>query len=216
MVVRNSLRRLHIRFWHASSAKLIELLRVAEVPQEALSLVKEGVDTCRVCWMWTKPLPKSLTTVCLATDFKQVVQWDISFHRKLMVTHSPDKAARWTAGSILMGMTPEGLIAAIMTHWIRHIGPTGVFIAGGEQSLVSEEVAQFLARAPVHFKTKAPGEPAQMVDRHHELLRRLLLRVESQLQAEGLHVPTEVVVAECFLAKNVLTTVAGHTPYRAL
>ena len=56
----------------------------------------------------------------------------------------------------------------------------------------------------------------QIVERHHELLRRLLLRVESQLQAEGFNLPTEVVVAECILAKNVLTTVGGHTPYRAL
>ena len=66
------------------------------------------------------------------------------------------------------------------------------------------------------MKTKAPGKHAQIVERHQELLRRFLLRVESQLQAEGLHLPTEVVVAECIRAKHVLTTVAGHTPYRAL
>ena len=54
-----------------------------------------------------------------------------------------------------------------------------------------------------------------MVERHHELLRRFILRVESQLQAEGVSVPIEVIVAEGILAKNVLTTVAGHIPYRA-
>ena len=141
---------------------------------------------------------------------------DILFHKKLMVSHLLDEAIRWTAGSILKGKSAEDLIAAISTHWIRHFGPMGVLIADGEKGLASEEVAQFLDRALVQLKTKAPGEHAQMVERHHELLRRLLLRVESQLQAEGLHVPTEVVVAECTLAKNVFTTVAGHTPYRAL
>ena len=105
-----------------------------------------------------------------------------------------------------------------MTHWIRHFGPMKVLIADGETGLVSEEVAQFLDRQnpAVQLKTKAPGEHAQMVERHHELLRRFLLRVESQLRSEGLVVPMEVIVAECILAKNVLTTVAGHTPYRAL
>ena len=66
------------------------------------------------------------------------------------------------------------------------------------------------------MKTKAPGEHAQMVERHHELLRRLLLKVEAQLHEEGVRVPFEVIVAECFLAKNVMVTVAGQTPYRAL
>ena len=46
-VVRRTLRRLHIRFWHAASAKLIEILRVAGAPREALKLVKEIDDTCR-------------------------------------------------------------------------------------------------------------------------------------------------------------------------
>ena len=76
-VVRHTPRRLHIWFWHAPSAKLIEILRVAGAPQEALELVKEIVDTCRICRMWARPLPKFLTTVRLATDFNQVVQWDI-------------------------------------------------------------------------------------------------------------------------------------------
>ena len=102
-----------------------------------------------------------------------------------------------------------------MTHWIRLFGPMKVLVADGETGLCSEEVAQFLDRVLVQLKIKAPGEHAQMGERHHELLRRLLLRVESQLRAEGLNVPVEVIVAECILAKNVLTTVAAQTPYRA-
>ena len=182
--VRRTLRRLHIRFWHAASAKLIEILRAAGAPQGALKLVKEIVDTCRICRMWAGPSPKSLTTVRLAHDFNQVVQWDILFHRKLMVSHLLDEAIRWTAGSLLKGKTAEDLIAAIMTHWIRHFGPMKVLVADGEKGLASEEVAQLLDRALVQSKTKATCEHAHMVERHHKLLRRLLLRVESQLLSE--------------------------------
>ena len=49
-----------------------------------------------------------------------------------------------------------------------------------------------------------------MVGRHHEILRRLLLRVESQLEQEAVAVPFKVILSECVLARNVLTTVAGH------
>ena len=55
-----------------------------------------------------------------------------------------------------------------------------------------------------------------MVERHHELLRRIILRTEAQLKEEGISVPFSVIIAECVLAKNTLTTVAGQTPYRAL
>lgn len=215
-VVRRTLRRLHIRFWHAASAKLLEILRVAGAPQQALKLVKEIFDTCRICRMWAQPTPKSLTTVRLAHDFNQVVRWDILFHWRLMISHLLDEAIWWTAGSILQGKSTEDLISAVASHWLRHFGPMKALVADGEKGIASEEVAQFLDRNLVQLKTKAPGEHAQMVERHHELIRRLLLRVESQLHAEGLNVPMEVIVAECILAKNVLTTVAGQTPYRAL
>ena len=55
-----------------------------------------------------------------------------------------------------------------------------------------------------------------MVQRHHELLRQLLHRVEAQLDDEGIAVPFEVMVCECLLAKNVMLTLSGHTPYRAI
>ena len=55
-----------------------------------------------------------------------------------------------------------------------------------------------------------------MVERHHELLRRIILRLEAQLVEEGCNVPMSVIVSEALLAKNSLTTVAGQTPYRAL
>ena len=114
-----------MRFWHAPIAKLIEILRVAGAPQEVFQLVTEIVDTCRSCRMWARPLPKPLTTVRLATDFNQVVQWDILFHRKIMVSHLLDEAIRRTAGSILKGKSAEDLIAAISTHWIWHFGRWG-------------------------------------------------------------------------------------------
>ena len=111
---------------------------------------------------------------------------------------------------------PTSILEAIATMSIRHHGPMRILIADGESGLASEEVAQWLDRLSVELKTKAPGEHAQMVERHHELLRRILVRLEAQLAAEGISVPLSVIVSEAVLAKNTLTTVARHTPYRAL
>ena len=62
----------------------------------------------------------------LAHDFNQVVQWDILFHLKVMISHFLDEAIRWTAGSLLKGRKAGDLVEAIMTHWIRHFGPMKV------------------------------------------------------------------------------------------
>ena len=40
-VVKRTLRRLHIRCWHASAAKLTEILRLAGGPRSALRLIKD-------------------------------------------------------------------------------------------------------------------------------------------------------------------------------
>ena len=77
-------------------------------------------------------------------------------------------------------------------------------------------MGQFLDRCGTQLKLKAPGEHAQMVERHHELLRQTLHKLEEQLKEEGIAVPFSVVVNEAILAKNAFTTVGGHTPYRAL
>ena len=47
-VVRRTPRRHHMSFWHAASAKLIVILRVAGASQEALKLGKGIVDTCMI------------------------------------------------------------------------------------------------------------------------------------------------------------------------
>ena len=48
-VVKRTLRRLHIRLWHAPAARMIALLQHAGAPTAAIKMVKEIVDTCRIC-----------------------------------------------------------------------------------------------------------------------------------------------------------------------
>ena len=140
------------------------------------------------------------------------------FHRKIMVSHLLDEAIRFTVASILPDKTPASIIEAISVHWVGRFGGMKYLVADGESGLASEEVAQYLDRCvpPIELKTKAPGEHAQMVERHHELFRRILLRIEAQLAEEGLRVPMAAIVAEGALAKNSLITVARQTPHRGL
>ena len=104
-----------------------------------------------------EPAPKSATTTRMARDFNQIVQWDILFHRKVMISHFLDEAIRWTVGELLPSRSGPDLIDTIMSGWVRHFGPMQTLIADGERGLVTEQVSQFLDRVFIQLKTKAPG-----------------------------------------------------------
>jgi hypothetical protein len=210
-VVRRTLRRLHIRLWHHGVAKMSNLLKHAGAPATAVKLLPEIIDTCRICRMWKRPTPKSATNTRLAEKFNDTVQWDILFYKKEMISHMLDEAIRWSSASVLPKKDAPALITAISRDWIRPFGGMRLLIADGETAMVSEQVSQFLDRTNVQLKAKAPGEHAQMVERHHEVLRQTLHRIEEQLKEEGIALPFEVVVNEAVLAKNALTTVGGHS-----
>ena len=70
-VIRRTLRRLHVRFWHAPSIRLSELLRHAGAPDEAIKAIGSIVDSCRVCRMWTRPGPRSMTVMRLANGLNE-------------------------------------------------------------------------------------------------------------------------------------------------
>ena len=105
-------------------------------------LVRGIVDSCRICRSWSRPPPKAMATTRLATDFNMIVQWDILFHRKIMISHLLDEAIRLTVASILPDKSAASIIEAIGVHWVGRFGGMKLFIADGESGLASEEVAQ--------------------------------------------------------------------------
>ena len=210
--MRRTLRRLHVRFWHCPAARLIDILKHAGAPHEAIKMVPSIIDTCKICRLWMRPSPKSITTTRLATDFNQVVQFDILFHKEFMIGVLIDESIRWTAADVLEDKAASTLIMFLTTMWIRPYGSMRLLVSDQEGGLMGEAIAQHCDRWNIEMKPKAPGEHAQLVERHHDILRKLIARIESQLDLEGVGVPIRVIVAEAVLAKNVLITISGFTP----
>ena len=144
-IVRRTIGRLHIRFWHASAARMRELLQRAGAPHRALNLCKEIVETCRSCRMWARPGPKSIrATLRLASAFNEMVHWGILCHRTLLISHLLDEAIRFCAASTLADRFGASIIAAITVDWLRPLGPMRVLVADQEGGLMSDEAAQWM------------------------------------------------------------------------
>lgn len=65
-IVRRTLRRLHVRFYHAPAQRMKDLLAHAGAPKSALEMIKSVVETCRVCRLWTRPSARGMTITRLA------------------------------------------------------------------------------------------------------------------------------------------------------
>jgi len=91
-----------------------------------------------------------------------------------------------------------------------------VLTVDGESALNSEEAAVALERSGTSRKLKAPGQRAQIVERHHDILRRQMHLIDSQCFEEGLTTPLQRRLAEAVFAKSAFLTVGNGTPYKAL
>ena len=215
-VIRRTLRRLHVRFWHASTRRLTELLRKAGAPDAALKLVATIVETCRTCRMWTRPTARSMTRVSLAQDFNQMVQWDILFYKDVMLSHMMDEATRWCSFVVLASKEAVDILDCILMQWITIFGPMKILITDSESSLKSDEAAQFADRHSIQLKPVPKYAHADMIERHHEIVRQLCHRVEDECERQGLGISRKHLLAECVFAKNALVSVGGQAPYTAV
>eukprot|EP00975_Prorocentrum_lima_P048972 10246123-Prorocentrum_lima.AAC.1 len=58
-VVRNTLRKLHLRWWHASHKQMHNILAVVGVPPTTLSILPHITDTGKICRQFKPPPPRS-------------------------------------------------------------------------------------------------------------------------------------------------------------
>ena len=215
-VVRRALRRLHIRWYHPGAARMKALLQAAGVTREVINLVQDVTDTCRICRAWSRPGPRSMTTTTLRTRFNEEVQIDLLFYRQYIILHMLDVCTRWTVASLMRARDSDEITKHMQTKWFGLFGPPTLIVCDQEGGLTTEGVGAWLERRGVALKLRAPGQHAQMVERHHEVLRQQLHKLEAQATDDGLRVGFEEVLSEAVFVKNILTTVGNHTPFEAV
>ena len=117
-----TLRKLHIRFWHAPAAAMKKLLQRAGVPARVLQEVDAVVHTCAVCREWSKPRPQAVASASLADHFNHQVEADLMFVYDWIIFHMIDRCTRWYHAILIPSKTEDSMIDGI-SSWIKHHGP---------------------------------------------------------------------------------------------
>ena len=144
--VRRTLGILHVKFWHAPAEILRTLFGHAGAPKTALDMVKQVVDTCSVCRLWTRPSAKRMTVTRLASGFNGIVQADTLFVERLKISHCIDEATRWCAGGVIDDREGSTMTKSLTMHWIRQFGAMKLLVTDQEPGVRSEEASTWLSR----------------------------------------------------------------------
>ncbi len=216
--IRLSLRKLHVRWWHASHLTMQRFLERVGVADSVIKLIPEIVQTCRVCRESAKPGPANVCSTEFADTFNAQVECDLLFVNKKVIFHLIDRCTRWHAAREILGKDEDMLLAAIDEIWISTHGAPKELIVDGETGIArSAKTYQYLARKGIKLHVRAKDQHARFIERRGALLRDTIHRIESQLKEEGLAgIPFSCTLAEAVFCGNALLSINGSTPYNAV
>ena len=130
--------------------------------------------------------------------------------------HMLDTCTRLTQAKIVESKTTAALLEGISEMWIRPYGPPKVIESDQEGGLITEEAKRFLGMMGIELKEKGVNAHARMVEKHHDILRQMYLRVRAQADEEGLNYTAQQLLTITVTAKNSLTTIGGFSPLQAV
>ena len=211
-VRRKILRRLHVRWWHASFTKMCNILQQAGISKDIQKLCKDIVGTCKICRKWTKVENKPMAKTRMSTSFNECIQVDVMFWKGHYVLHTIDECTRYSMLSFMKDKTTKSLCQALNQSWFRTFSPPQVILVDQEGGLASDSAGVFLERHGVSRKPKPTDLHASIVERHHQVVRDMLHKIEGQCEKEKLIVDDSDILSECCYAKNCMMNVGGFNP----
>ena len=215
-VVRRTLRKLHIRWFHAGTKRMQTLLQAAGVHRDVLTLIPSIVDTCSVCRSWQRVGPRSVTSARLPQAFNLEVQIDLLFYKAFVILHCIDVCTRWSAACVLSDRHTTSLLEGFSIIWLRLFGPPSNVLSDQEGGLTGDEAGRWFDAKGIQLHLHAREQHCGMIERHNEILRRQLHLIEDQTTAEGLPATFDMILSEALFAKNALFQCGGASPYEAV
>jgi len=211
------LRKLHLRWWHASASAMHKLLERAGCPPGALDRIKTICDTCAACRSRARPQPDSVASLEIADKFNQQVEYDIVFIYKVEIFHLVDRCTRWEMAMVVDTKEDETLIDAI-DAWVNHFGPMKQLIGNGESGIARSHYAKkYFERKGIQLVPHGKEQHARIAERRGALLRDQIHRMDAQLKADGINdIPFKHRLTEAVFAGNALITVNSSTSYNAV
>lgn len=196
-----TIRKLHIRWWHATAAQMTTLLRRAGCGPSIESIIKQVTQTCRICRQWQRVLPQNVASVSLPDHFNETVEADLMFVYDKIVLCLIDCATRFLMVAIIPDRNAETLKGALETSWIALFGAMKKLVMDSETGIYrSKENQDWIARSGIRYIPRARGQQIATIDRRIALLREQIHKGTDQLRHEKVTVEFSTVLSESVFA----------------
>jgi len=211
-----TLRKVHLRLWHAGVSSMTSLLRNAGVSQEVLNSIPDIIATCKECRMWTARPKDTRPSVQVAMAFNEVVETDLLFYKEFIIQHFVCRASRWHSAIQTPNKTEAQLLENVSTAWVTIFGPMSTLVSDPESGLSTPTAEAHLKRMGIKLKLRGKDQHARYVERRGAILRHALHVADAQAVREGISLPFKELLAQCVFSGNALTHVGGVTPYQVV
>ncbi|VDI81921.1 Hypothetical predicted protein [Mytilus galloprovincialis] len=132
--------KLHKQFGHASSEKLLSLLKSAgSVDSDTKAIVNDVCSKCIVCFKYQRPKPKPIVGFSHANDFNQIVAMDLhEIDHNFYYLHIIDLFSRLSAAAIIRRKDSQLVVDKFMQIWVSVYGApeVGVYTDNGGNSIL--------------------------------------------------------------------------------
>ncbi|KAL5262651.1 hypothetical protein ACHWQZ_G008148 [Mnemiopsis leidyi] len=204
--------KLHRRFAHAKSKRIIKLLENAGKKDKNLEKELEKLDqSCEFCLKHQRASPRPTVSLPLATKFNELIAMDLKQIKGKWVLHCIDYLTRFSAAHVVRSHDPEEIIEKFFTIWVSIFGtPEGILSDnGGEfQGRKWEPICDAFG---IRQKTTAAEAPFSngVCERHNMLIGEM---TEKTMDDVGCSLQTALMWA--VHAKNSLINIYGFSPYQ--
>ena len=204
--------KLHRRFAHAHSSKIIQLLKNAGVDSSKLENHLKDLDlNCEFCITHKRAHPRPKVSLPMANSFNELVAVDLKLIEGRWIIHAIDYLTRFSSVAVLKNKTSEEVIDKFFTIWIAIFGPPQRILSdnGGEfVSLAFESLCESFDMLQLTTAAESPFSNG-VCERHNSLIGEMTEKVYNDVKC-----PLNVALMWATHAKNTLINIHGFSPYQ--
>ena len=204
--------KLHRRFAHAHSNKILKLLKNAGITNNQVETELLSLDrSCEFCLKHKRSHARPKVSLPLADTFNELVCLDLKHISGKLVLHCIDYVTRFSAAHVVRNKQPSEFIEKFFKVWISIFGPPEKILSDNGGEFINEESkALCSAFNIIHLDTAAESPFSNgIVERHNALLGHMTEKVHQDIGCS-----LDVALMWAVHAKNSLINVFGFSPYQ--
>ena len=203
--------RLHKQFAHPPADRLLKALSNSEYGQDEELKMKltQVSENCALCKKYNRPSRSPVAVMSIADRFNQTLAMDIKFIKGKPVLYMIDALTKCSSTSVLSSKSTDGILDAVVKHWINVYGPPSTIISCDRGEFGTEKFRAMGETFNIKIiTTDAESSWANGIcESYNDVLGKMVEKILEEVDCN-----LSVAVAWATAAKNGLQNIHGFSP----